>query len=98
LSEEFHVSSLVVHCRRESAAKVVAALRAMDGIEVHGGVPEGKLVVTLETATEGEIVERLNQVQLLKGVLAATLVFHQFEPTHPSEASTEGCRHGSLAP
>ena len=98
MPDEFHVSSLVVHCRKESAAEVATALRAIDGMEVHGGVPEGKLVVTLETATEGEIVERLNQVQLLKGVLAATLVFHQFEPTHSSEASTGGCRHGSLTP
>ena len=80
MPEEFHVSSLVVHCRRESAAEVATALCAMDGMEVHGGVPEGKLVVTLETATEGEIVERLNQIQLLDGVLAATLVFHHFEP------------------
>jgi nitrate reductase NapD len=79
--DEFHISSLVVHCRRENAADVATALRAMDGMEVHGGVPEGKLVVTLETTAENEIVERLNQVQLLAGVLAATLVFHQFEPT-----------------
>jgi nitrate reductase NapD len=96
--DEFHISSLVIHCRRESAAAVAAALRTMDGVEVHGGVPEGKLVVTLETATEGEIIECLNRIQLLDGVLAATLVFHQFEPTHPSEASTGGCRHGFLAP
>ena len=91
MPEEFHVSSLVVHCRRERAAAVATTLRTLDGMEVHGGVLEGKLVVTLETATEGEIVERLNQVQLLDGVLAATLVFHQFEPTHPNEASTGGC-------
>jgi nitrate reductase NapD len=96
--EEFHISSLVVHCRRKSAAVIAATLRAMDGTEVHGGVAEGKLVVTLETATEGEIVERLNQVQRLDGVFAATLVFHQFELTHSSEASIGGCRHGPLAP
>jgi nitrate reductase NapD len=96
--DEFHISSLVVHCRRESAANVATALRAMEGMEVHGGVREGKLVVTLETATEGEIVERLNQAQLLDGVLAATLVFHQFEQTDPSEANTGGCGYGTLAP
>jgi nitrate reductase NapD len=60
----------------------------MGGMEVHGGVEEGKLVVTLETVSESEIVERLNAVQLLEGVLAATLVFHQFEPPDPNPAST----------
>ena len=98
MPDEFHISSLVVHCRRESAARVATALRAMDGTEVHGGVPEGKLVVTLETATTGEIVDRLNRIQLLAGVLAATLVFHQYGQSQPSEPSTGGCSHGSLAP
>jgi nitrate reductase NapD len=88
MSSEFHVSSLVVHSRREHAAEIAAALRKMDGMEVHGGVEEGKLVVTLETASEGEIVECLNTVQLLEGVLAATLVFHQFEPPDPNPVST----------
>ena len=91
MPDELHVSSLVVHCRRERAAEVAATLRGLDGVEVHGGVPEGKLVVTLETATEGDIVERLGQVQGLDGVLAANLVFHQFEPTHSREASAGGC-------
>ncbi|KAA2212989.1 chaperone NapD [Teichococcus oryzae] len=98
MPDAFHVSSLVVHCRRERAAAIAAVLRDMDGMEVHGGVPEGKLVVTLETATEGDIVERLNQVQLLDGVLAATLVFHQFEPSHPRDSSTGSSSYGSLTP
>jgi len=36
--------------------------------------------VTLETASESEVVDRLNAIQVLEGVLAATLVFHHFEP------------------
>jgi periplasmic nitrate reductase NapD len=52
----------------------------MDGAEVHGGVETGKLVVTLETATEAEVVERINAIEVLDGVLAASLVFHHFEP------------------
>lgn len=91
MPEEFHISGLVVHSRRERAAAIAAALGAMDGMQVHGGVAEGKLVVTLETSSEAEIVERLNVVQLLDGVLAATLVFHRFEPADPSRASTGSC-------
>ncbi|UFN51632.1 chaperone NapD (plasmid) [Roseomonas sp. OT10] len=113
MPDEFHVSSLVVHCHRERAAGVAAVLGGMDGVEVHGGVPEGRLVVTLETTTESDIVERLGQVQCLDGVLAANLVFHQFEPSHPREAgagkadpakanpgqaSAGGHTHGSLTP
>ncbi|WP_165943595.1 chaperone NapD [Roseicella aquatilis] len=86
MAEEFHVSSLVVHCRREHAGTAAAAIEAMEGLEVHGGIAEGKLVVTLETTSEAAIVERLNAIQVMDGVLAATLVFHHAEPIEPCEA------------
>ena len=79
MPDEVHISSLVVHSRPERARAVADRLREMAGIGVHGGEEAGKLVVTLETASEGEIVERLNSIQTLDGVLAATLVFHHFE-------------------
>jgi len=78
--DEVHISSLVVHSRPEHARAVADHLRGMDGVGVCGGTAAGKIIVTLETATEGEVVERLNTIQLLDGVLAATLVFHHFEP------------------
>ena len=80
MPEEIHISSLVVHSRPWQATAVAARLREMTGVEVRGGVESGKLVVTLETASESEVVERLNAIQVLEGVLAATLVFHHFEP------------------
>jgi nitrate reductase NapD len=91
MAEELHISSLVAHCRRGSAAGIARELGAMEGMEVHGGIAEGKLVVTLETKSESEIVERMNAVQLLDGVLAVTLVFHRFEPAG-------GAGHGCLTP
>ena len=87
---ETHVSSLVVHVRHENLAQVRAALAGMPGIEIHaeGG---GKLVVTLETTSEGDIAARLSEISLLDGVLSAALVFHHFEPaespTRPLEPS-----------
>jgi periplasmic nitrate reductase NapD len=89
MPDRFHISSLVVHSRKERAAGVAAAIGAMQGMQVHGGVAEGKLVVTLETASEGEIIDRMNAVQVLDGVLAATLVFHQFEPSSSDQPSVE---------
>ena len=80
MPEEIHISSLVVHSRPSLAMAVAARLRGMPGVEVRCGVESGKLVVTLETASEAEVVERLNAIQVLDGVLAATLVFHHFEP------------------
>ena len=81
MPEELHISSLVIHRRPEREADVAERLAEMVGLEIHAG-SGGKLVVTLETATETEVVERLTAIQLLEGVLAATLVFHHFEPTN----------------
>ncbi len=90
MPEEVHISSLVVHCRPAQAAEVAERILALPGTEIHGGVEQGKLILVLETSTEGEIVERLNTVQLLDGVLAATLVFHQVEAVS-HQHSSGGC-------
>ncbi len=79
MSDEVHISSLVVHSRPERARAVADRLRGMAGVLVHGGVEVSKLVVTLETVSEGETVERLAGIQALECVLAAALVFHHFE-------------------
>ena len=80
MPDEIHISSLVVHSRPGRARAVADRLGRMAGVGVHGGVEAGKLVVTLETASEGETVERLADIQALEGVLAAALVFHHSEP------------------
>lgn len=85
MTAECHISSLVVHTRPERVSSIVESLGAIQGAEVHGGADTGKLIVTLETETESEVVERINAIQLLDGVLAATLVFHHFEPVQERE-------------
>ena len=85
MSAELHISSLLVHARPAELERVRAELAALDGVEVHGASPHGKLVVTLETLSEGGIVERLATIRDLKGVLSTVLVFHQVEPLPTTE-------------
>lgn len=85
MSAECHISSLVVHSRPDRVQSILESLRSIEGAEVHGGADAGKLIVTLETDTESQVVERINAIQLLDGVLAATLVFHHFEPVQERE-------------
>jgi nitrate reductase NapD len=68
-----------VHVRPEKAPAVRADMSDMPGVEVHAD-EGGKIIVTLETDTEADIVARLNEISLLDGVMSATLVFHHFEP------------------
>ena len=85
MSGEYHISSLVVHSRPDRVPFIVERIGAIEGAEVHGGEEAGKLIVTLETDTESQVVERINAIQLLDGVLAATLVFHHFESLQERE-------------
>jgi len=75
---EAHISSLVLHVRPENLSDVRTALATMPGVDIHGE-SGGKLVVTLETENEADIVTRMNEMSLLPGVLSAALVFHHFE-------------------
>ncbi|PVE20685.1 sorbose reductase [Microvirga sp. KLBC 81] len=85
MTRERHISSLVVHSHPDKVPSIVEILGSIEGAEVHGGEEAGKLIVTLETETENQVVERINAIQLLDGVLAATLVFHHFEPVSERE-------------
>ena len=78
MARELHVSSLVVHARPEAVEAIRPVMAGLPGIEIHAQ-EGGKLVLTLETESEQTIVEYLNTISLLDGVLAATLVFHHVE-------------------
>jgi nitrate reductase NapD len=79
---EHHISSLVIHALPDAAEAVCTAVSALEGVEVHAREPSGKLVVTLETSHETQIVEHLNAIQAMRGVLSVALVFHHFEQTN----------------
>lgn len=85
MGEEFHVSSLVVHGTGAHLPAISAAIAALPGAEVHASDGTGKLVVTLETASEAEIAHRIDEIRTLEGVLAASLVYHQVEDGDPEE-------------
>jgi len=75
---EAHISSLVVHVRPDRAPAARAALTGMPGVEIHAEAA-GKVIVTLETDTEADIVARLNEISRLDGVMSAALVYHHIE-------------------
>ena len=85
---EAHVSSLVVHVRLEKMAGARVALKNMPGVEIHAEAG-GKLVVTLETDNEADIVTRLNEISFLEGVMSAALVFHHVEADTASPGRRE---------
>ncbi len=84
MSAEIHISSLVVHGRPEGLESIETAIDGLTGAEVHGASSQGKLVVTLETVSEGEMLTRIDAINRIEGVLSVALIFHQVDdPTDP---------------
>ncbi len=79
MAKVVHISSLVLRADPSKLADVIAAVEAVDAAEVPMSDPSGKIVVTLETASEAEIVDHLNKLSLVDGVASASLVYHQTE-------------------
>lgn len=78
LSDEVHISSLIVQAMPDTMPAVAASVLAMAGLEIHAAA-DGKMVVVLETADEGEIVARISEINLLNGVMSVNLVYHQVD-------------------
>jgi nitrate reductase NapD len=75
-----HLVSLVVHARPDELGAVRAALAEMRGVEIHAESAAGKMVITLETANDHEIVEGMGAIGELPGVLSTALVYQHSDP------------------
>lgn len=75
-----HIAGLVVHTKPDSLQRVRAGLEKLSGAEVHAADPRGKLVVTVEAASDGMIADLLNTIPGIPGVIACTLAHHHSEP------------------
>ena len=76
---EVHVSSILVHCANRRFAAIAGAIGRLGGAEVHASDPAGKLIVTLETRSEAETLDRIGAISALDGVMAASLVSHKVD-------------------
>ncbi|PKF60681.1 sorbose reductase [Psychromonas sp. psych-6C06] len=77
--EELHVSSLIVHVNIEKADKIKASINLLDGAEVITISPQGKAIVVLEAANQRIIMEVIDAINELDGVINTGLVYHEFE-------------------
>jgi nitrate reductase NapD len=84
---ETHISSLVVHLRPERQAEASALIAQVPGAEIHGASADGKLVVVLETPSEGDILDHIKLINEMPGVIATSLIYHEIETQAAEEAT-----------
>ena len=73
-----NICSLIVHTRPEMGLVVSKRLEAFKGVQVHGGLEVGKLIVTVED--EGEAIspvpDTMNALREVEGVVSTILIYH----------------------
>jgi nitrate reductase NapD len=74
-----NICSLVVHARPERLPFVLETLSRLPGVETHGASPVGRIVVTIETADDHELVQTMGSIGELPGVLSTALIFQHSE-------------------
>lgn len=74
-----NISSVVVIPHPDAVDRVVAALRALAGVEVQAVSPEGKIVATLEADDDRATTEIYEVIGQADGVLSVAMVYHQSE-------------------
>lgn len=77
-----NISSVIVSAKPGSAELVIARLRGIKGVEVHGASAEGRIVATIETEGDQASSDTFTHISGTEDVLSASLIFHQTE-SHP---------------
>jgi len=73
------VSGIVVTCLAANAENVALQLAEVYGVEVHGVLPDGKIVAVVEADTVDDEVELVTGLGEIDGVVSVQLAYHNFE-------------------
>jgi nitrate reductase NapD len=78
-TEELHISSLIVHIRPDKLQQIEKSINLLAGAELITMSPIGKAVVVLEAPNQRIIMEVIDKINTLDGVINTGLVYHEFE-------------------
>ena len=73
------VSGVVVSCLQGQADHVAGQISAMDGVEIHGLLPDGQIVAVVEAETVNGEVAIVSRLHELDGVVTVRMAYHNFE-------------------
>ncbi|MHB8123441.1 MAG: chaperone NapD [Desulfuromonadaceae bacterium] len=73
------ISGIVISCRGDRVEAVSTRIAAFDGVEVHGVLPEGRIVAVVEADTVQGEVDLVSELQEIDDVISVQLAYHNFE-------------------
>ena len=73
------ISGVLLCTRPEQAGAVRQRLGQMPQVEVHEALPDGRMVLVLDTASPDEAHALCTAIRRIPGVLSVSLAFHYFD-------------------
>lgn len=87
--QELHVSSLIVHINIAKSTTIKAGINKLSGAEVITISDQGKAIVVLEAPNQRQIMEVIDTINELDGVINTGLVYHEFEKVAAEKIEAE---------
>jgi nitrate reductase NapD len=79
-STDIHIAGALIHSRPLNLLQVIRAIGSIGGAEVYQSSSDGKIVVVVEAATGKQVLDVLDAIRVLPGVLNVSLVYQHAEP------------------
>lgn len=76
---ETHIASCIARVRPESMAASSAAIETLIGAPVSATDPMGKLVVVIEGGSTGALLDQMDRIRAVEGVLNIEMVYQHSE-------------------
>jgi len=77
---EVHIASFVAYARPEAAEAVARSIAATGIAEVARRDERGRMVVLVEASTSARVLDTMDAIRALDGVLAVHLAYQHAEP------------------
>lgn len=74
---QIHVASLIVHVRPGHLPEISQWLERQSGVEIHSQSDQGKLAIVLECDHERAVLDLIDTLADMPGVLNAALIYHE---------------------
>ncbi|QIZ77472.1 chaperone NapD [Ferrimonas lipolytica] len=87
MEHEYHVVSLVVHANPDKHQLVVEQLQQLSGAELVTHTKEHKYVVVIEGSTRQQVLDGIEAVQAMNGIVSTTLAYHQVDQLDSENAA-----------
>ncbi len=73
------ISGIVLTCVAVDVDDVALRLAVIDGVEVHGVLPDGRIVAVVEAETVDGEVALVTELQEIEGVVSVQVAYHNFD-------------------